>query len=147
MNLKHPFVHGYWMEPSEIVGVVCTLFGKDAKACAFNAPASYVPFGIFLRDQKDNGVQDAWIVNTSIEGTHWVMVIVDIQPDAKRMWIVEPLAPNTPYTLKMAQFIKETVPDIAIKTLWLGLQVNFSFNLIDKTSMSYLYFTENVIGT
>ena len=123
LKLKAPYLPGYWMEPSEIVGVCCTLLGGDVKACQFETPTSYVPFAHFIRNQTNQGVCNVWIVNTSIEGTHWVLVFFETLPDSKRIWVADPMGQTTPYSNKMVAFIRELVHDVTADVFYLDWQV------------------------
>ena len=101
MNLRGPYKRGYQMEPMELIGVISVLLGHNQVACRFQAPTSYVPFGHFLKDESNMGMRDVWIVNTSIEGCHWVLAFADVQQDSKRLWVVDPLHAGSQYTATM----------------------------------------------
>ena len=101
MNLRKPYVHGYQMEPSELIGVICAILGKNTVESRIEAPTSYVPFGHFLADPNNIGMRDVWVVNTSIEGCHWVLAFADVQQDSKRLWVVDPLHAGSQYTATM----------------------------------------------
>jgi hypothetical protein len=128
MNLRAPYVHGYCLEQEELIGVISTFLGPLPDRQNFQTPMSYVPFTHFIRDSKNVGLRDVYIVNTSIEGTHWVIVFVDIKEEEKLLWIVDSLRDGTQYTPTMIDLIMEVLPNAIIKTYYLGLQVIFNKN-------------------
>ncbi len=111
------------MEPSEIIGIVTVLLGPDKKRLDFQTPMSYAPYARFISLPENVGYRNACIVNTSIEGTHWVVVCADIQQDAKRIWIMDPLGPNTIYTADMMEHVKIIAKDVVISPIHFNLQV------------------------
>lgn len=121
--LRAPFDdYNYCMEPSDIIGIATVLLGPDKKRLDFHTPMSYVPYARFISLPQNVGYRNACIVNTSIEGTHWVVVCADIQPESKRIWILDPLGPNTIYTAEMMKYIKEIANDVVITPIHFSLQ-------------------------
>jgi hypothetical protein len=83
---------------------------------------SYVPFGRFISDAANVGLRDVWIINTSIEGTHWVVACASHTADGLFIWIIDPLGSNTPYTASLIRNLLFYASDAKIKAFHLDVQ-------------------------